>query len=472
MSSTTQRASSTTSRRRKATMKSETTAASVDPTPGQSSSSENAHPQYPQLQFVHVPYSYLVPAVSPAPVIQPHPQTPVQPQQAVAIPSQTQPPSLESVFQDTVHKFRDLEMSLAGVQAATKRAMIRQQHEQHKLRVHCMAFKQERDAARRQVMFLLQERSQLLRQRRHSAPALSISPPPPPTTATSVGFESAVDKSESSPTEYSIEHRKAARNARRHSPYSAGPSRRSSSPSNAESPSSPICFPPPRPSSTPPTLSRPTTFSASTAPSPMVEEGLQFAICDPLRKAGDSTSFEVSYNARPESIIFERAQSGSARQVQIKGKEPAILLRQAHYVETHFPTPSVKEEAVDGELDMDLGSDDEDGMTLDKTRGMEVEDVSAAEPSIDIQHLDLLYTPARGNVWCRSCMFRYRRSIPLGGPIPESARFETTSDWDQLRDHAISAHPDQCDRVARLQPEDLSRLRAAQLSSYASAAAR
>lgn len=73
-----------------------------------------------------------------------------------------------------------------------------------------------------------------------------------------------------------------------------------------------------------------------------------------------------------------------------------------------FPAPPPDD--GDGEVDMDLGSDDEeeeDGMKtpVPRTSGMDsMEDVRSAEPSIAIQHLDLLYTPAQGKVWCRSCM--------------------------------------------------------------------
>ncbi|KAJ2915977.1 hypothetical protein MD484_g4426, partial [Candolleomyces efflorescens] len=404
----------TTSRRRKAMVKVETTPVSVDPAPGPSPPS-SAHPQYPQLQFVHVPYSYpyIVPAPPPPPQGQAHlsvhplPQTPVQPQQAVSTPSQPQAPSLETIFQDTVHKFRDLEMTLATVQAATKRAIVRQQHEQNKLRAHCMTFKQERDVARRQVMLLLQERSQLLTQRRHSAPPLyaadSSSPPPPATAHLGNDLESPVEKQElsSSPTteDSSEQQRRAARNSRKHSPYSPGPIRRSSSPTNQAFPSSPTSLHPARPSSTPPTFPRPApSSSASTVCTPIVEEDLQFVIFDPLRKAGDSTSFEVSYNEGPESIIFERTRPSRARQVQVRDARPQIRLRQDPAVWVDFPAPPPDD--GDGEVDMDLGSDDEEeeGMRtpVPRTSGMDsMEDVRPAEPSIAIQHLDLLYTPAQ-----------------------------------------------------------------------------
>lgn len=248
-------------------------------------------------------------------------------------------------------------------------------------------------------MVLLQERARLLGQRRYSEPALSTTPPPPPATATSVDLEMATANSESPLTEDS---RKAARNARRHSPYSAGPGRRSSSPPILELSTSPTSLEPAQPSSKAPFLS---ASPEPAEPTPiLIEEDLQFVIFDPLRKAGDSTSFEVSYNPGPDSIIFEQAEPSRARQVQIKGEEPAIRLRQAPYVPLLFP--SVKKEEVDGELDMELETEDEDEEAAAAvSTAAETEDVKAdPEPSIDIHHLDLLYTPARGKVWCRTCM--------------------------------------------------------------------
>lgn len=391
------------------------------------------------------------PAHSPSPV------SPSSQPQAASPSPPTQPPTLESVFRETVQKLHDLEMTLSNTQAVTKRALVRHQYELQKWKTHCMAFKRERDSARATITVLLTERAKLLGREPVIPPEMlpvfddDPSYPPPQPKAVSTKVEAVDILLPPSP-----EQRKASRASRRHSPYSstAGPSRRLSSSQNVAA----LVSPPggqsacrvaagTRASSAPPSLSEqakcrpglPTppipSFTALSAEVRL--RGLDFATFEPVRQEGDETAFNLTWTR--EAMELEYPPS----------TPPAVRVRCAD----------------DCCSDMEL--EPSDGVELSSPPA-ESASPPPCTPTVTADHLDLLYAPMAGKVWCRLCLLeqyrneeRFRQEDSTTSMVrdPESTNFEPNSSWQALRHHWVTAHPVESEKLASLTTQDIHRLR-------------
>ncbi|TEB23519.1 hypothetical protein FA13DRAFT_1412195 [Coprinellus micaceus] len=466
---------------------------SSPPTPYQLQAIPGVNPQqYPHVQFVHLPYSYpyvlqaAVPHQSrPAPPPQPHSQAhsrlspPSQPQPSSSSPTPTQPPTLESVFRETLQKLHDLEATLSNTQAVTKHALVRHQYELQKWKTHCMAFKQERDAARETIKSLMEERARLLNRQPNvpvemipaaSVPSTSSQPTPGEAKEEPREVQVPSPPLASIQTDLASEKRKATRTSRRHSPYSsptASPRRRLSSASDIPTyncarwdPSIYPILPGARASSSPPSLSGPAEPSPPTLLDPIdssrqpvdpaIDErlkGLEFACFDPIRQEGDDTAFDVTWVPSSEPMELEYPLSRSPSAVRVQPGE-------------------------DSGSDMELESDEEEVVPSPELSGS-TSRPAPCKPSgpptkstVDIDHIDLLFTPAGGRIWCRLCMLEHsNRAAQLQSKDtaadvdPCLTNFKPNESWPELRDHWSAAHPTESERLAGLNYEELSRLR-------------
>ncbi|KAF9449010.1 hypothetical protein P691DRAFT_759410 [Macrolepiota fuliginosa MF-IS2] len=76
---------------------------------------------------------------------------------------------------------------------------------------------------------------------------------------------------------------------------------------------------------------------------------------------------------------------------------------------------------------------------------------------INFHHLDILYIPMNGRLFCRAC--HVNKEMSEDSHNVEVTEFPNNASWDDLRNHCTTEHPDECQQIAQLKAAEVHELR-------------
>ncbi|KAF5363411.1 hypothetical protein D9756_001075 [Leucocoprinus leucothites] len=180
----------------------------------------------------------------------------------------------------------------------------------------------------------------------------------------------------------------------------------------------------------------------STSPTPSNDFVQKFSSAGPLRR-----------NSIPRSFL--RPDSASRGQSRCKSADPYLLPRAANdcfdvtYVGRPLPLQRNHHLATKSEP----SSPD---LIRDASHRSRPCHPTTKPGEIDLEHLDIMYIPYNGRLFCRACHVNRHK---LNDFSIEVKSCPNNSNWEDLRDHYLTAHPDESQEIGRLKAATVTQLR-------------